>query len=274
MLYNLISTQEMLGKIFRDFRPADGSWIADGIEWIGEALQAMDISPLHEKKKVFMKITGHRKRLPCDLRGIRGVEYKGYRLPLGKDLTGLSLSADFPRTTQFAPSSESLNSIYAGTTDTITPPQSSEWDGTNIEIVLADVPGAGDYYMIVPGFIVTNFEEGNIWLHYDAFPTDSRGLPMIPSNYLVKEAILWYVISRMLLAGYEHRKISFEEADTMWKDIKIQAMNDAMFPSIDKVAAFGKMWVRMAQNINLPDQFFMNAEDGERLRLFTNDYSY
>lgn len=277
MTYNFVSSDAMLAKLYRDFRPADGSFISDAVEWIGESLQAMDISPLHDKKKEERTTIGHRTKIPCDLRAIRGIEYKGYPLPMGKDLTGLSLSADNPRTTVFHPSGEAVNTSVFQSDGSAVPPQDPDnisWEGDNVEFVGVDTPDAGEYYMIVPGMIVTSFETGTIQIHYYAFPVNkTTGLPMVPDTYLAKEAILWYLISRMLMAGYVHPKFTFEFADDRWEQKKMEAMNDAMYPSIEDTKSFGKMWVRLIDGIHLPDQFFMNAEIGEELRVFTDDYA-
>lgn len=266
MIYTTISSRQMLTKVYNDFSPPDGGWVTKGIEWIGDALQAMDISPIHEKKSTVLTIEGHRAKLPCNLRAIRGVEYGGFRLPYGGDLTGYSLVQKEGRTTEFSPRGESLSNVYqaTGQTDSL---------GGNIEIVASSSIDSGEYYQVNPDYLITSFEEGEVRVHYDAFPVDNDNLPVIPDVYSVKEAILWYIISRMLMSGYKHPEFNFVFADGQWKDYKDRAMNDAMWPSIDKMDTFRRMWVRMGDPTWLPDQFFMNSEQSENIRMGDNYHS-
>lgn len=251
----------MLTKVYNDFSPPDGNWFARGVEWIGDALMAMDISPIHEKTSKVMTTSGHRAKLPCNLRAIRGVEYNGYRLPYGGDLTGYSLVQCEGRTTSFVPQSESEG------TPVFQANGATDWSGNNVEIVTVTPGYGGEYYQVNPDYIITSFESGEIRVHYDKFPTDNEGLPRIPDVYNVKEAILWYIISRMLMSGNTHPQFDFVFADQQWKQYKAEAMADAKWPSIDKMDTFRRMWVRMADPVELPDQFFMSSEQGEYVRL-------
>lgn len=81
MVYRTVSSDALIAKIYRDFKPSNSGWISDAFEWIGEGLQIIGAYPTLERKPICVNIIDYKGKLPCSLEQIEGVEYDGYRLP-------------------------------------------------------------------------------------------------------------------------------------------------------------------------------------------------
>lgn len=264
MIYKTISSQAIIQKVFRDLKPADTSWTTDAVEWIGEALDFIGFHAGFEKRVKEVTIENFRGEIPCDLYQLMAVEYEGMPLVYGTDLTAY----DQDRTTSMTPESNSSTSTVARfetTPGTIqnSPTGQSTFKQTKTTMNRSQ---SSDYYVINPNYIVTSFEEGTVKLHYDGYPLDDCGFPLIPDNIYYKQALEWYIIRQMLMGGYKNENFNWQIADQQWKRYCVAAQNDAAYPSIDKMESFKNMWVRLVPNINAHSDFFMGNQTQERLR--------
>lgn len=74
----LISSQEVLAKIYSDLAIQDKSREGDVIEWIYEILDMSNIlMSVEEKPPLELVISNYRAKLPCDIMYIAGIQYKG-----------------------------------------------------------------------------------------------------------------------------------------------------------------------------------------------------
>lgn len=65
--------------------------------------------------------------------------------------------------------------------------------------------------------LIINAADGTqIELVYQAMPTDTRGLPLVPDNAAVRAALMWYLASILILQG-EISKISYSYAESEWQ---------------------------------------------------------
>lgn len=81
MVYKTISSEAIIAKIYRDFKPANSGWVIDALEWIGEGLSVIGVFTGMEQKPICVKIIDFKGKLPCELEQIEGVEYQKCRLP-------------------------------------------------------------------------------------------------------------------------------------------------------------------------------------------------
>jgi hypothetical protein len=58
------------------------------------------------------------------------------------------------------------------------------------------------------GFIITNFNEDNIYLKFYEFPLDENGIPLIPGIDEVEKTIEWYIIYQLLLKWYINGEVA------------------------------------------------------------------
>ena len=258
MNYKFISSKEVIGKVFRDLKPTDSSWTMDAVEWIGEALDFIGYHGAFEKKTETVSVKDFRAAFPCDLYALRAVEYQGRALVHGTSTAGY----DTDRTTLASPnnaSSITTTAVYQTdpTEDAASP---SPKYGTTVNRSVGV-----EYYLVNAGYIVTSFEEGDIKLHYTAYPTDADGFPMVPDNIYVKQALEWYIIRQMMMGGYVHPVFNWQVADQKWGHYCVAAGNDLMFPSIDKMESMKNMFTRLVPNMNAHADFFDGMENQQRL---------
>ncbi len=89
MVYKTVSSDAIISKIYRDFKPSNSAWVVDAIEWIGEALEIIGSYTALERKPICVKICDYRGKLPCELDQIEGVEYEGHRLPYSNAINSI-----------------------------------------------------------------------------------------------------------------------------------------------------------------------------------------
>lgn len=265
MVYNLISSKAIISRIYRDYKPTIPGWEGDAIEWIGDAMEGIGQSAGLIKKSTgnegcvdALTIENYRAKLPCDLVNLQAVEYNGRKLPFGSDLTGYGL-----------PTSTRSTNIYTTNGNTVITDLSeglSESTGRVIDNAIGPEEVVSDYYLINPNYIITSFETGHIKLHYEAYPIDDEGFPMIPNHRYHKEAAEWLVVRNLIRRGYTNPVIDFDKAHNFWCEYKRLAQNRAAFPSIDQVDRFKNMWVRLVPNVVLPSDFFAGGETSESIK--------
>lgn len=261
MIYKTTSSKAVLARVWRTFKPDEPGWTSDAVAWIGEGLEMIGhfagtyrkSSPA-EGRDGALNVEDHRVKIPCDLESILAIEYNGFRLPYGGDITLPGLICD-DRTTHVQPwESDKDPEVLMGTSS----------------VTLTTLPQerpTNDYYQVNPDYIITSFEKGYIKVHYNAFYQDDNGLPLIPDRSEFVVALSWYIIMNMLLGGYKHPIITFKEAERQWDHYATLAANYAMFPSIDKMDLFRRMWTRMIPVDHFPNDFFMGAEQSQDISM-------
>lgn len=216
MIYNYVSSKEMLAKIARDLKPTNFDWEEDVLEWIGEALEFIGSGAAYERKRKTLLVHSYRAALPADLMELIGVfnaDEKAYTFDHVEYLdTGIQ--------------------------------QTSK--GTWIEL-------PKDGYFINGGYIIMPFAEGEITIEYEGFKTDLEGFPMIPDSVHYRNAIFWYVLRQMILGGFKHPDphMTYFNADEQWKRYCAQASVKGGFPSVDKAMNFGKTFVSLVPTVRI-----------------------
>lgn len=78
--YKLVSSNAIIAKIYRDFRPSNDEWVGNAVEWIGEALESIGFFSGYEAYIWCLDVKEHRVKLPCALETISAIEYEGCKL--------------------------------------------------------------------------------------------------------------------------------------------------------------------------------------------------
>lgn len=227
MNYKFVSSQHIVSKIYRDFKLKDSSWELDALEWIGEAMEFIGTFSGFELRERLLRIKDYKGKLPTDVYALTGIK-------IGQK----KLIAENPVDPFFQDKLREM--VY------LTNMENSEYGFT----ALMTIPD--QYYFQSGNYVKTSFRNGVVRLQYLAFPTDDCGYPMIPDTVYVKQAIEWYIISRMILGGFQHPSIDWRTADYEWKRYCVSAGNDLAYPSVDKVENFMDSWVRLIPDIRKP----------------------
>jgi hypothetical protein len=125
-------------------------------------------------------------------------------------------------------------------------------------------------YKLNDDYIFTNIDGVELEISYVAMPTDSRGLPLIPDNGIVKEALQAYLTERLDWKSFRKGEIN-QQVYQMSRQNSHFAMAAAATniatPSMDKMQAIQNAWMRMLPNLNSHNYGFANEAIPERRRI-------
>lgn len=253
------SSKRVIAKVYRDYGITTSGWETNAIEWIAEVIDALGNYCIFEPKSKYLTVNDFRAVIPCDVYSIEAIEYNGAHLPYG-----LSTVPSDRSTVSVSASGEIISTsavLFRTDVDGSLSDQSTGYfDQVRTTLNSADLHG--ESYTVKPGYIVPTFQSGVIKIHYLGFPTDDDGYPMVPVNIFAKEAMSWYILSRLLLSGTKHPIISFPYAQDQYQKYFLIAQNDLAMPTPDKMASIKNMWVRMIPNLSFEKQFFIDTEKG------------
>ena len=128
-------------------------------------------------------------------------------------------------------------------------------------------------YTLNNNYIFTSFEEGQVELHYKAFPTNALGMPMVPDNIKFIMAVQAYIAERIgfrlwmqdHLAQGKYTKLEQERLFYIGA-----AGTAAHTPSIDEMESIKNRFLRLRIHTDLHDASFIYSPDSERLILHNN----
>lgn len=122
-------------------------------------------------------------------------------------------------------------------------------------------------------FIFTSFEEGNLEMVYRAFPTSPMGLPMIPSETRIINAIVSNIAYNIYRILWHEDRIS----EAKFRDVEQEALfylasgsTKGRVPSIDQMESLKNRWMRLIQDPNLHGSSFRYIANKDRLILHLN----
>jgi hypothetical protein len=224
MIYKHVSSKHAIRKVFRIFKlSASSDWVNDAVEWIGDAIQLIGTSAPLVPKIYDAQIINHRAMYPDDFFSMNAVEYNGRPLPYSNDLT-----------------------IFSGQANT----------------AKMNMRAGSEGFAYISNGIITHLESGVVRFHYEAFPIDDEGFPLIPDQIDYMEAVQWFLMRCIILSGTPHPSIDFKMADQLWVRYCTKAQN-AGFPDVPKMEAFKDNFIRLIPRINLHEDFFMGQNQRE-----------
>lgn len=247
------SVKTILDELYRDNGyTIEVPW-QDAVEWIFDSMELIRVKTQYIDRKIRLTIADYRAQLPCDFhRIIQAAGSFGGCYPfamlestntfhpsmgdcnLGTDFKYLNGETNTPSTAQQTPIGEDINGnpvFELGSIDSFFAIDS------NIAVV-----GNPNYdqttYKINENFVFTNYQEGFIYLSYQAIPVDEEGFPLIPEDTKYKEAVKAYLRMKIDYMLYRKNLIArdiYQEAIQMWSFRCGQAQNEAKMPSIDQM---------------------------------------
>lgn len=250
MVTHYSSIKEVLAKIVRDTRVQDPSYIEDAKEWIPEALALCKSRHQHLFKFEDIDVRFFRAPIPCDLVTLSGVEYCGQRLPFSAimrhprhSVAGRTEAG--PTILRSVPVQETVgdHQFYSSSVEQL---ETLGWDNEH-------------FYTTEPGSILTSFETGSIRVHYKGLATDEDGLPLIPDNGHLKEAIYYYVRAKMIGAGWPDPVYNIGYLEQQFERIARRAINDMNKWTVDRAEAVLRNSVSFNPPANYWAGFFHNT---------------
>lgn len=234
MNYRTVSAKNIIETVFsryRNYLSQDSeALLGNGIEWIGEALEAIGILSAMEDIDQVFTIENGRVALPCNLYLIKSVAHDSQWLPYGSSTFNYDLHC--------------TNCVN--------------------EDASKDLPYS---YIVDPNWLKTNVPEGeNICISFKAFAIDEEGYPQVPDKVTVKQALFWYITMMMCLGGFQHPEVNFEKAEARWIKYCGQAESDLAMLDKPQRESFKARWVRLISTTQTDYRNFFSNNEPEVLK--------
>jgi hypothetical protein len=229
-------------------------------------------------------VDNYRASIPCNLVRTIAVTHNGCRLRYGLDIRNLTKDRVYGirknsdnESTLGQDANYWVNKFYI---NTIT---KYDEDGNLIESQIIDnrqdLQYLGEsnvtteYYTIDGDYYKFSFETGFAEVDYIGVYTDENGLPFIPDNTSLREAMFLYVLYKMLMRGYSHPIFKGIEGVTIVKQMYEKELQKAVsgitFPSADEMRSFISSYVKLIPNIYQGDYYNQNTESRNNERTST-----
>jgi hypothetical protein len=276
MEYTATSIKEVIMRVIRDLDNKLPSRFVDSmLEWIPEAMgeletpyTLMKCSTPDYGKSGALHTKNYAVSLPCGLVTLLAVEdqygNRVHRTGQQTDITsGSALNSsgynDGARTTDFQTSTDE----YGNGEQTI------PWDGSDIVPVQASNQLAT--YDIKFNYLQTSEECMFVKLHYEALPIDKEGYPLIPNVQEYKEALKWYIMEKLIGAGFPHPTIpnnltGLQYCRGKYDHYSGQALGKIKMPDQDRMARLHYSFVRLIPPTHFYDDFFIGSSQQQDIR--------
>lgn len=238
MIYTTTSSEEVIGRVFRNTRVPDASYANSMNEWIPEAMGYMRTRVQLQTVYKDVTVRYHKGRMPCGLVNLKAIQYGGCRLrhyrpsypaqALGQ--TSSSSPSVYPGIPVRGTTPFGTHLVARETTDEDVPVIIYETDLKSLELL-----GYGDdWYYTELDYINTSFSDGCIRVFFDSIPVDSKGFPLIPDEENYKEALYWYCRAKMIGAGFEDKVFNYQNCMDYYEKHAERAISKITYPSVDE----------------------------------------
>jgi hypothetical protein len=229
-----ISIGRVIEGIYRDSAFAEHLDTNDAIEWSYELLKLLNIDALYVRKTECLDIQDYSAELPCDC----------YKLA---NVRNFSDGITMPENTNisYTPDCDGNVSKFSG----------------------------GYGYKINGDRIYTTFEEGKIYIDYDAVASDEDGMPIIKEDAKLIDALKAYVNEKVARKLYHKGKITRAIMDDVKQESHFavaMCQSGAAVPDFGSMQSLYNIWVRLSPNNTANRTGMQFANYPERLRNFNN----
>lgn len=252
------------------FNLNNSNWYGNAVDWIGDAIEAIGYHCGFDEKEIDLKVKNFRVAIPSGMESIEYITHEGLRLPLGVDQSDYGFvrthTGSRPNLLTYEEALElgkyidNLNALRE--MDPTVPGVVEQI--ANMLFLINGIIGTGTlaghlhrwnhhFYTIESEtqYIKTSFENGLIKVRCRMFKVDREGLPLILNTYKYKEAISWFIISRLLLRGDKHPVLTWEKANDEWDGqfgFRLQASNEGKMMSPDQMERFRQRWTSIKRD--------------------------
>ena len=303
MITRLVSSKEIVAKAIADYNLQEDeikitdikSWLAEGMELIGSVNQM-------DHKVAILHIHDYQCKLPCDLQRLNSVAFSfcenGGWFP-AKRTTGTFSVFDkkcnggccemllqdnvlFPlvknmfNLTNDKQALDKLNSddnlrktlstlINQYTICSINGKAPNLIGGTNFSNTVQ--------YDVKPSYLVFNIRDGYCKISYHAIYTDEDGMPLIPDIQSYREALIYWLGTKMLYAKWIKGEIPsniYNQIKSSWNFYRKQAYSESLMPNIDELTNIKHTWHTLIPEVDEDKTFFSTT--GDRQEIYNNNY--
>ena len=241
MIVSFTSIDEVIGRIVRNTRVQDSSYLIDAGTWIPEAMAYMRTKVELQTTYEDLSVDFHKAKSPTHLVYIKAIEYGGHRLEYGNDVRAIETvhkrhdrgSGEVGKTTGFITVPLEIINPEEGTVrydSTVLPVCSS----TNVEGCNA-LPSCNHWYNTELGYINTSFPDGTIRVHYTRMALDENGFPIIPDQENYIQACYYYCRAMMIGAGWQDPVFKHNELMAHFEREAGRAIGKIRYPSTDQM---------------------------------------
>lgn len=234
-IYKTCSVQKVIAQIYRDFKPSNSGWVDDAIEWIADAISIMKVCQSFSTQRKKINVVDYRAKLPCDIEVLLGIEYKGTKLTGNGGI-------------------KNPGKKYSCECD----------DPNKCTCFNSYVCHGSESYTLNPNYINTSFRKGELVVYYQGIEVDCDGFPFVIDDPIYREALMWYILSKMALRGFKHQTIDYNIANQNWEKFYPKAQNRFRLADIDAYDSFMQSWMGLVKPNNLTNTFF-NTSNPEYL---------
>jgi hypothetical protein len=255
MIYQSVSMKSVIGRVIRNTRLQDTSYIADMHDWLYEAMGMLETRQSTSGKAEDITISFHKGKLPCGLRWLDAVEYNGCRLHLGNSVRPVSREVVLSQPTDGL-------SVFATQIDKIVPVENHLlWSSTLAQVNRKPL-STSNFYEVEMGYISTSMCDAVVTVYFRAVPTDKDGLPLIPDNENYKQALYFYARAQLIGSGYPDKVFSYEQCEQRFEHYGARALGEISYPSPDEMENIKNTLVRFIPPPNYWENFFRAGEEG------------
>lgn len=296
MIDKLTTSKEIIAKIIADYDlKEDEIKITDIREWIGEGMEKIGAVQQLEHKVANLKICDYQAKLPCDLYRLNQVAFSfenscgwlpmrkvtnsfgiykkcgecdpkmliqdNALLPLVKNIFNLDNDKD---ALEILNSDQNIKQTLSALVNQYTVPSN------NGRLIVGNPAtfNTSLQYSTKPGYITVNVPCGWVKVSYHAIPTDEDNMPMIPDLTSYKEALMYYIGTKLLYSKWIKGQVSNEIYYTIkrsWNFYRKQAYAEAMMPSTDEIRGIQNTWDRLYPERDEHSSFFEYLGDQQHI---------
>lgn len=292
MIDRLTTSKEIIAKIIADYDlKEDEIKITDIKEWIGEGMEKIGAVQQLEHKTTNLIVENYQAKLPCDLYRLGQVAFSfengcGW-LPMRKVTNSFGI---YKKCGQCDPKmliqDDALVPLVKNIFNVNTDKEAIDILNEDINVKQTLSTLVNQYtipsnngrliignpatlntslqYSTKPGYINVNVPCGWLKISYYAIITDEDSMPMIPDLPSYKEALMYYIGTKILYAKWIKGQLSNEiyySIRRSWNFYRKQAYAEAMMPGVDEIESIKNDWHKLYTEFDDHDTFFATTGD-------------
>lgn len=292
MIDKLTTSKEIIAKIIADYDlKEDEIKITDIKEWIGEGMEKIGAVQQLEHKTTNLIVENYQAKLPCDLYRLGQVAFSFKNgcawLPMRKVTNSFGI---YKKCGQCDPKmliqDDALVPLVKNIFNVNTDKEAIDILNEDINVKQTLSTLVNQYtipsnngrliignpatlntslqYSTKPGYINVNVPCGWLKISYYAIITDEDSMPMIPDLPSYKEALMYYIGTKILYAKWIKGQLSNEiyySIKRSWNFYRKQAYAEAMMPSVDEIESIKNDWHKLYTEFDDHDTFFATTGD-------------
>ena len=270
----LITSEVIIDRIKRRFKPIDSNWEGDSLDIIGEAVDALNSMGIKHHKELkwdTVDVVNYRADKPKG--EIEFITYDGHLLDKSISRDALNpqenvvserVSEDIVREIQrLTQQYETLQNLIDRETDLTTSLELQEKQKEVLDEIVEKTKvisvkntgtynGAGEYWQTQgKRYIVTSFSTGEITVYYRWYFTDRNGYVYIPDENNYIQSVYYYFAAELIERGYKSSVYSFSDAIQLHENYGYKAKNALIRPDVETRQKMAEINSRMKFNPSL-----------------------